>query len=135
MSFTNILDYFFCLDAIRGIYNEVSMLSSQAVIEEIKLNCVIFLTSYETCLYVGKYLYVVKLTNLIFIYLLMIRICYTQKLEIVVNEEFSKLCDWLDPYKLSLNPSKSNFDIFHLYQYKLVSLPGAKQLIHISKNL
>lgn len=135
MSFTNILDYFFCLDAIRGIYNEVSMLSSQAVIEEIKLNCVIFLTSYETCLYVGKYLYVVKLTNLIFIYLLMIRICYTQKLEIVVNEEFSKLCDWLDSYKLSLNPSKSNFDIFHLYQYKLVSLPGAKQLIHISKNL
>jgi hypothetical protein len=111
------------------------MLSSQAVIEEIKLNCVIFLTSYETCLYVGKYLYVVKLTNLIFIYLLMIRICYTQKLEIVVNEEFSKLCDWLDSYKLSLNPSKSNFDIFHLYQYKLVSLPGAKQLIHISKNL
>ena len=39
-------------------------------------------------------------------------------LETVVNEELMKVGDWLDPNKLSLNTSKSNFVIFHPYQHK-----------------
>ena len=39
-------------------------------------------------------------------------------LETVVNEELIKVGDWLDANKLSLNTSKSNFVIFHLYQHK-----------------
>jgi hypothetical protein len=42
-----------------------------------------------------------------------------RKLEIIFNEELSKLCDWLDYNKLSLNSSKSNFVIFHPFQHKL----------------
>ena len=41
------------------------------------------------------------------------------KLEVVVNEELLKLCEWLNSNKLSLNESKSNFVIFHPYQRKL----------------
>ena len=41
------------------------------------------------------------------------------KLEVVVNEELLKLCEWLNSNKLSLNVSKSNFVIFHPYQRKL----------------
>ena len=41
------------------------------------------------------------------------------KLEVVVNEELLKLCEWLNSKKLSLNVSKSNFVIFHPYQRKL----------------
>ena len=41
------------------------------------------------------------------------------KLEVVVNEELLKLCEWLNSSKLSLNVSKSNFVIFHPYQRKL----------------
>ena len=41
------------------------------------------------------------------------------KLEVVVNEELLKLCEWLKSNKLSLNVSKSNFVIFHPYQHKL----------------
>ena len=41
------------------------------------------------------------------------------KLEVVVNEELLKLCEWLNSNKLSLNVSKSNFVIFYPYQRKL----------------
>ena len=41
------------------------------------------------------------------------------KLEVVVNEELLKLCEWLNSNKLSLNVSKSNFVIFHPCQRKL----------------
>ena len=41
------------------------------------------------------------------------------KLEVVVNEELLKLCEWLNSNKLSLNVFKSNFVIFHPYQRKL----------------
>ena len=41
------------------------------------------------------------------------------KLEVIVNEELLKLCEWLNSNKLSLNVSKSNFVIFHPYQRKL----------------
>ena len=42
-----------------------------------------------------------------------------KKLEIVVNEELLKLSEWLNSNKLSLNPTKSNFVVFHPYQRKL----------------
>ena len=42
-----------------------------------------------------------------------------KKLEIVVNEELLKLSEWLNSNKLSLNPTKSNFVVFHSYQRKL----------------
>ena len=41
------------------------------------------------------------------------------KLETVINDELLKLCEWLNSNELSLNPSKSNFVIFHPYQHKL----------------
>ena len=41
-----------------------------------------------------------------------------KKLEIVVNEELLKLSEWLNSNKLSLNPTKSNFVVFHPYQRK-----------------
>ena len=41
------------------------------------------------------------------------------KLEVVVNEELLKLCEWLHSNKLSLNVSKSNFVIFYPYQRRL----------------
>ena len=42
-----------------------------------------------------------------------------KKHDIVVNEELLKLSEWLNSNKLSLNPTKSNFVVFHLYQRKL----------------
>ena len=42
-----------------------------------------------------------------------------KKLVIVVNEELLKLSEWLNSNKLSLNPTKSNFVVFHPYQRKL----------------
>lgn len=42
-----------------------------------------------------------------------------RKLEISVNQELSKLRDWLDRNKSFLNPSQSNFVIFHPFQPKL----------------
>ena len=42
-----------------------------------------------------------------------------KKLEIVVNEELLKLSEWLNSNKLSLNPTKTNFVVFHPYQRKL----------------
>ena len=42
-----------------------------------------------------------------------------KKHDIVVNEELLKLSEWLNSNKLSLNPTKSNFVVFHPYQRKL----------------
>ena len=42
-----------------------------------------------------------------------------KKLEIIFNEELLKLSEWLNSNKLSLNPTKSNFVIFHPYQRQL----------------
>ena len=42
-----------------------------------------------------------------------------KKPNIVVNEELLKLSEWLNSNKLSLNPTKSNFVVFHPYQRKL----------------
>ena len=39
-------------------------------------------------------------------------------LESVVNEELRKVCEGLNTNKLSLNTSKHNFVIFHLFQRK-----------------
>ena len=41
------------------------------------------------------------------------------ELEVVVNEELLKLCEWLNSNKLSLKVSKSNFVIFHPHQREL----------------
>ena len=63
---------------------------------------------------------IAPLKSLIFTYLLNdTNLLYAEKdlnkLEVVVNEELLKLYEWLNSNKLSLNVSKSNFVIFHLY--------------------
>ena len=57
------------------------------------------------------------------------------KLEVVVNEELLKLCEWLNSNKLSLNVSKSNFVIFHPYQHKLYCEVNLKILDNNSEQL
>ena len=57
------------------------------------------------------------------------------KLEVVVNEELLKLCEWLNSNKLSLNVSKSNFVIFHPYQRKLYREVNLKILDNNSEQL
>ena len=57
------------------------------------------------------------------------------ELEVVVSEELSKLCDWLNSNKLSLNVSKSNFVIFHPYQHKLYCEVNLKILDNNSEQL
>ena len=57
------------------------------------------------------------------------------KLEVVVNEELLKLCEWLNSNKLSLNVSKSNFVIFHPYQHKLYREVNLKILDNNSEQL
>ena len=42
-----------------------------------------------------------------------------RSLELVVNAELIKVCEWLNASKLSLNTGKSNFVIFHPYQRKV----------------
>ena len=57
------------------------------------------------------------------------------RLEVVVKEELLKLCEWLNSNKLSLNVSKSNFIIFHLYQRKLYREVNLKILDNNSEQL
>ena len=57
------------------------------------------------------------------------------KLEVVVNEELLKLCEWLNSNKLSLNVSKSNFVIFHPYQRKVYREVNLKILDNNSEQL
>ena len=57
------------------------------------------------------------------------------KLEVVVNEELLKLCEWLNSNKSSLNASKSNFVIFYPYQRKLDREVNLKILDDNSKQL
>lgn len=58
------------------------------------------------------------------------------KLEVVVNEELLKLCEWLNSNKLSLNVSKSNFVIFHKL-YREVNLKildnNSEQLVFLER--
>lgn len=56
-------------------------------------------------------------------------------LEVVVNEELLKLCEWLNSNKLSLNVFKSNFVIFHPYQHKLYREVNLKVLDNNSEQL
>ena len=56
------------------------------------------------------------------------------KLEVVVNEELLKLCEWLNS-KNSLNVSKSNFVIFHPYQRKVYREVNLKIIDNNSKQL
>ena len=66
---------------------------------------------------------IAPLKNVIFICSLGTNLLYVKKdltkLEAVINDEMLKLCEWLNSDKLSFNPSKSNFVIFHPYQHKL----------------
>ena len=66
---------------------------------------------------------IAPLKNLIFMCLLNTNLLYVKKdltkLETVISGELLKLCEWLNSYKLSFNPSKSNFVSFHPYQHKL----------------
>ena len=44
-------------------------------------------------------------------------------LELIVNAELNKLCNWLNSNKLTLKIQKTNFVIFHPYQKKINYLP------------
>ena len=57
------------------------------------------------------------------------------KLEVVVNGELLKLCEWLNSSKLSLTVSNSNFVIFHPYQRKLYREVNLKILDNNSEQL
>ena len=57
------------------------------------------------------------------------------KLEVVVNEELLKLCEWLNSSKLPLNVSKSNFVIFYPYQRKVCREVNLKILYSNSEQL
>ena len=56
------------------------------------------------------------------------------KLEVVINEELLKLCEWLNSNKLPLKVSKSNI-IFYPYQRKLYREENLKILDNNSEQL
>ena len=111
------------------------MLSSTSATGEIKPNWVTILTRYETFLYFGKYLYAVKVTNLIFIYLLLILILRersTQTRNCRQQRFFLKFCDWPDFNKLNPSRSKQNTSLsFTLINIKWTYFEVSQQIFNL----